>query len=98
MQYNIEQIKREASEYVFKINTPSHSRSDFEIYLHQYIDYLHYRGYFGGVPDGYVLVPKEPTAEMIKCGDDYSEKWFNVCSTGEVYRVMLAAAPKGETK
>lgn len=53
---DIEQIKREASEYVFKINTPSHSRSDFAIYLHQYIDYLHSRGYFGGVPDGYVLV------------------------------------------
>ncbi|KFB90913.1 Eaa family phage protein, partial [Trabulsiella guamensis ATCC 49490] len=43
------------------------------------------------IPDGYVVVPVEPTTEMLRAGflagDDYP---------GGVYRAMIAAAPKQE--
>lgn len=58
------------------------------------------------IPDGYVLVPIEPTDEMIAaamCSDDVlfdkeDDTMFRV-QHGEIWRVMLAAAPalnKGE--
>ena len=70
------------------------------VVVNKIIDYLHSRGYFGGVPDGYVLVPKEPTTNMcnagvskfdcINNGDDYGAE--------QIYKSMIAAAPKGEAK
>lgn len=48
------------------------------------------------VPDGYVMVPKEPTDEMLAA----AKEWTGLTSTAEVvYIKMLAAAPqevKGE--
>ncbi len=45
------------------------------------------------IPDGWVMVPVEPTLEMIKSG-------ANAASTGMLipgmYRAMLAAAPQQE--
>lgn len=48
------------------------------------------------IPEGWQLVPVEPTPEMLKAGQYRvgnlsTEKWFAVS-----YRAMLAAAPKGE--
>lgn len=40
--------------------------------------------------DGYVLVPVEPTEDQIKVGD----KWSWPCPSAQIYRAMLAAAPK----
>jgi len=40
----LDNIKREATKYVFEQNVPSCGRSDFAIYLHQYIDHLHSQG------------------------------------------------------
>ena len=43
------------------------------------------------VPDGWVLVPREPTGKMIKASDDISSR-----SEGrDHWEAMLAAAPKG---
>ena len=42
-------------------------------------------------PDGWVMVPEEPTHEMLEAGD---EKF----GTYDVYRRMLAAAPQQEAK
>lgn len=48
------------------------------------------------IPDGYVMVPKEPTEEMLAA----AKEWTGLTSTAEVvYVKMLAAAPqevKGE--
>lgn len=48
------------------------------------------------IPDGYVMVPKEPTEEMLAA----AKEWTGLTSTaGVVYVKMLAAAPqevKGE--
>ena len=47
------------------------------------------------VPDGYVLVPVEPTAEMMA----EAKRWTGLTRTAEiVYREMLAAAPQQEVK
>lgn len=43
------------------------------------------------IPDGYVLVPEEPTHEMLEAGDDQF-------GTYDVYRRMIAAAPLQEVK
>ncbi|PLM57558.1 hypothetical protein CWM85_19780 [Klebsiella michiganensis] len=43
------------------------------------------------VPDGYVMVPKEPTAEMILSAMRDNETG----EVAEIYELMLAAAPKG---
>lgn len=101
---DIEQIKREVFHAVYdtQITQPSG--------IFEAIDYLHSRGYLGGVPEGYCVVPKEPTDKIISaaedCGDDeyggtaeegdiYMGTNYNMA---EVYKAMIAAAPKGETK
>ncbi|MEG6142264.1 hypothetical protein UXP65_15695 [Enterobacter kobei] len=43
------------------------------------------------VPDGWVMVPVEPTHEMLEAGDEQF-------GTYDVYRRMIAAAPKQEVK
>lgn len=50
------------------------------------------------IPDGYVLVPKEPTAEMIAAAMDCDDVLFNSDETfcvqfGNIYDAMIAAAP-----
>lgn len=43
------------------------------------------------IPDGYVMVPKEPTEEMLAA----AKEWTGLTSTAEVvYIKMLAAAPQ----
>ena len=69
--------------------------TDYNMGWNECIDYLHSRGYLGGVADGYVLVPKEPTTNMcdagvsifdcINNGDDYGAE--------QIYKAMIAAAP-----
>lgn len=45
------------------------------------------------IPDGYVMVPKEPTDEMLAA----AKEWTGLTSTAEVvYIKMLAAAPQQE--
>ncbi|MGT1786721.1 hypothetical protein SPM00_23280 [Enterobacter hormaechei subsp. xiangfangensis] len=47
------------------------------------------------LPDGYTLVPIEPTVEMLSA----AKEWTGLTSTAEVvYREMLAAAPQQEVK
>lgn len=52
----------------------------------------------GDVPEGYVLVPREPTEEMQKAAEasdiasDFNYPWQYV----ELYKAMIAAAPEGE--
>lgn len=43
------------------------------------------------IPDGWQLVPIEPTEEMINDADKHEHRFSDV-----IYRVMLAAAPKPE--
>lgn len=43
------------------------------------------------IPDGWVLVPEEPTHEMLEAGDEQF-------GTYDVYRRMIAAAPQQEAK
>lgn len=43
------------------------------------------------IPEGYALVPVEPTHEMLEAGDEQF-------GTYDVYRRMIAAAPQQETK
>ena len=43
------------------------------------------------IPDGWVMVPEEPTHEMLEAGDEQF-------GTYDVYRRMLAAAPQQEAK
>ena len=54
------------------------------------------------VPDGYVLVPREPTAEMIAAAMDCEDVLFNSDETfcvqfGNIYAAMIAAAPQEVT-
>ena len=44
------------------------------------------------VPEGWVLMPKEPTKEMIKSGSDAALVVHRTLNTGDVYRAMLSAA------
>lgn len=101
---DIEQIKREQEGPVC---------AELDTYSNGWVDcvnYLHSRGYLGGVPEGYCVIPKELTDKMISaaedCGDDeyggtaeegdiYMGTNYNMA---EVYKAMIAAAPKGETK
>ena len=52
------------------------------------------------VPDGFVVVPVEPTQEMLKKSGLYDDDTIEVnCAAsmaGQIYRAMLAAAPKKE--
>lgn len=41
--------------------------------------------------ENFVLVPIYATENMINAGDDYSESWGNICSTGEIYTDMIRA-------
>lgn len=43
------------------------------------------------IPDGWVVVPEEPTHEMLEAGDEQF-------GTYDVYRRMIAAAPQQEVK
>ena len=52
------------------------------------------------VPEGYVMVPVEPTQEMLKKSGLYDDDTIEVnCAAsmaGQIYRAMLSAAPKKE--
>ncbi|HCJ9744684.1 TPA: hypothetical protein NV992_000436 [Escherichia coli] len=53
------------------------------------------------VPDGYVMVPKEPTDEMIAAAMNCEDVLFNSDDSfcvqfGNIYEAMLAAAPQEE--
>lgn len=50
-------------------------------------------GNYPGIPDGYVMVPKEPTKEMIDAGWLHYMGTKNPSSKG-TYKAMLAAAPQ----
>lgn len=50
----------------------------------------------GLVPEGWVLVPREPTAAMINAApasfsESFKAIWPHIC--GDIYRAMIAAAP-----
>lgn len=88
MTLDIEQIKREVHE---ELGYPEHPIS-------RVIDYLHQRGYLGGVID-------EPTTRMNEAGKRKLDELFNHGKDNTdhvhaalVYKAMIAAAPKGETK
>lgn len=54
------------------------------------------------IPDGYVLVPREPTDEMIAAAMDCDDVLFNSDETfcvqfGNIYEAMIAAAPQEVT-
>lgn len=54
------------------------------------------------IPDGYMIVPREPTAEMIAAAMDCDDVLFNRDETfcvqfGNIYAAMLAAAPQEAT-
>lgn len=44
-------------------------------------------------PEGWKLVPVEPTDEMVEAGDHEIEKWGVDASSSGAFRAMLAAAP-----
>ncbi|MBR7480485.1 hypothetical protein [Klebsiella pneumoniae] len=51
------------------------------------------------IPDGYVMVPKEPTDEMIAAAMNCEDVLFNSDDSfcvqfGNIYEAMLAAAPQ----
>ncbi|HBM3175471.1 TPA: hypothetical protein LVM02_003325 [Klebsiella michiganensis] len=51
------------------------------------------------IPDGYVMVPKEPTADMIAAAMNCEDVLFNSDDSfcvqfGNIYEAMLAAAPQ----
>jgi len=58
------------------------------------------------VPEGWQLVPLAPTDEMQRAGGHVNSEWLNDSAPigearygfpmNEVWKVMLAAAPKGE--
>ncbi len=48
------------------------------------------------VPDGWVLVPKEPTQEMTDCVAGYFD--FQTNSAANAYRAMISAAPAAPTE
>ncbi|EFR7787811.1 hypothetical protein H1Z83_002536, partial [Salmonella enterica] len=55
------------------------------------------------IPDGYALVPVEPTDEMIEAAMNCEDVLFNSDESfcvqfGNIYEAMLAAAPKTEVK
>ncbi|WP_223565511.1 hypothetical protein [Pantoea sp. OVA07A] len=45
------------------------------------------------IPEGWKLVPVEPTEEMIAAGDQFM---YGLSRLGDAYDAMLAAAPGGE--
>lgn len=55
------------------------------------------QGYIG-VPEGYTLVPIEPTREMILSGSIYYQRHgaLSPCIPADIYKAMLKAAPKKE--
>lgn len=88
---DIEQIKREVHE---ELGYPEHPIS-------RVIDYLHSRGYLGGVPDGYVLVPKEAVDIILNCIElnmsNYDED--QVCELNDAViecAALISAAPRSE--
>lgn len=59
---------------------------------------------FPAIPDGYALVPVEPTDEMIVAAMDSDDVTYNESDDTvfyvhhrEIYKAMLAAAPQQET-
>ena len=47
------------------------------------------------IPEGYVLVPKEPTETMCDAGWNCYDK-NNDCSVGDIYKDMITAAQGGK--
>ena len=82
----IEEIKREVFEFILNY--------EGDLLTTDLIDYLHSRGYLGGAPDGYVLVPKEPTDEMLNAPSTIIQTY----GAGLIWQRMIAATPKLETK
>lgn len=52
------------------------------------------RDAWGYTPDGYALVPVEPTSRMINAGEDAFMGRYDLSLLPDVYEAILAAAPK----
>ncbi|MDU4085136.1 MAG: hypothetical protein E7H67_21840 [Enterobacter asburiae] len=61
-----------------------------EVFFH-WLRVAYEAGNYPVIPDGWVLVPEEPTHEMLEAGDEQF-------GTYDVYRRMIAAAPQQEVK
>lgn len=47
------------------------------------------------VPEGWQLVPKEPSVEMLEAGKAYfKDTWCDIFTTKDHYKIMLKAAPQ----
>ncbi|HFT7495982.1 TPA: hypothetical protein ACGR3A_003412 [Enterobacter ludwigii] len=61
-----------------------------EVFFH-WLRVAYEAGNYPVIPDGWVLVPEEPTHEMLEAGDEQF-------GTYDVYRRMIAASPQQEVK
>lgn len=61
-----------------------------EVFFH-WLRVAYEAGNYPVIPDGWVMVPEEPTHEMLEAGDEQF-------GTYDVYRRMIAASPQQEVK
>ena len=85
---DIKKIKELALANGFKLKEQASGNMDLNAYVYDFANAIEQAAKAQAVPEGFVLVPKEPTEAMYIAGTDKRQSGGN---TADVYKAMIEA-------
>lgn len=85
---DIQKIKELALANGFKLKEQASGNMDLNAYVYDFANAIEQAAKAQAVPEGFVLVPKEPTEAMYIAGTDKRQSGGN---TADVYKAMIEA-------
>ena len=85
----IQKIKELALANGFKLKEQADGGMDLNAYVYDFANAIEREAKAQAVPEGFVLVPKEPTEKMIDAGHDFCKN--NIVTPSGFYKAMIEA-------
>ena len=86
---DIEKVKELALANGFKLKEQASGNMDLNAYVYDFANAIEQAAKAQAVPEGFVVVPKEPTDEMIDAGHDFCKN--NIVTPSGFYKAMIEA-------
>ena len=86
---DIQKIKELALANGFKLKEQASGNMDLNAYVYDFANAIEQAAKAQAVPEGFVLVPKEPTEKMIDAGHDFCKN--NIVTPSGFYKAMIEA-------
>ena len=86
---DIQKIKELALANGFSLKEQASGNMDLHSYVYEFANAIEQAAKAQAVPEGFVLVPKEPTEKMIDAGHDFCKN--NIVTPSGFYKAMIGA-------